>query len=116
MMTPLEDERTAAWVLQTAVHAVLAAVFNDEPCELHTECGCVAQAELASWDRAAILTTAVEPWLRGLHPELLAELRDGVVCARIGAADEAVDHLFRVWEPLVVMAEAELDLPTRRSR
>ncbi|SDL01436.1 hypothetical protein SAMN04488074_108249 [Lentzea albidocapillata subsp. violacea] len=115
MATPLEDECTAAWVLQTAVCDVLAALINDEACAPHADPYCVPRAELTAWDRAAILITAVEPWLRGLHPELVAELRDAVAFAHSGDTEEAMIRLFRVWEPLVVMAATELDLPTRRT-
>ncbi|MCP2248190.1 hypothetical protein [Lentzea aerocolonigenes] len=114
MATPLEDEQTAAWVLQTAVHDVLAAMINGEVCGPHAFPYFVARGELSAWDRAAILIAAVEPWLRGLHPDLIAALHSGVRCALAGNADEAMIHLFRVWEPLVVMAQAELDLPTRQ--
>lgn len=112
--TPLEDERTAAWILQMAVHDVLAAMINGEACEIHADPYCVARRELTACDRAAILIAAVEPWFRGLHPELVAELRDGVACAAAGATDDAMINLCRAWEPLVAMAGAELDLPTRR--
>lgn len=114
MATPLEDERTAAWILQIAVHDVLTVMINGEACEIHADPYSVPRRDLTACDRAAMLIAAVEPWFRGLQPELIAELRDGVACAVTGATDEAMIHLFRVWEPLVVMAEAELDLPIRR--
>lgn len=113
MATPLEDEQTAAWLLQMAVCDVLAAMIDGEACEIHADPYSVSRRELTVCDRAAILIAAVEPWFRGLQPELIAELRSGVRCAIAGTADEAMIHLFQVWEPLVLMAQAELDLPTR---
>lgn len=114
MATPWEDEQTAAWLLQMAVRDVLTAMINGEACEFHADPWLLSRRELTACDRAAMLIAAVEPWFRGLQPELIAELRSGVRCATAGIADEAMIHLFRVWEPLVVMAQAELDLPTRR--
>lgn len=113
--TPPEDERNAAWILQVALHDVVSAMLNDEVGESHVDPCSVARGARGACDRAEMLVTAVEPWFRGLHPALVAELHEGVACARAGAADQAMIHLFRVWEPLVVLAEAELDLPTRRN-